>query len=302
MPEGLQCQVSQGSIGGQIGQSLTIGGDAAALMAAFAMVGWGVATIVYHLPVSSSTRATAAAVRDHALFAAVLSGLGSAIAKLVEFALQKAAEYAGSKIYAPDTMLHFNLNSATVAGTLLAFFAAIMAIGPALPVIGAFLTFVVGVIYSPAIAILGTILVMAAVNAASYFVLVNSMFVAFPVGIALYAAPGRVAKGIGAFLISLSVVSYVALPILPHITATLMSVTGGGVSASDLNSVLQEICSRASQQVDINTFLGLFKPTEWYGKLQQWLTGIVVSSVLLALIFAAARALSHSLGGVSASL
>lgn len=283
--------------------SLTVGADAAALMAVFAAIGWGVATIVYHLPVSSSTRATAASVRDHALFAAVLAGLGNAIATLVDYAMRQAAAYAGSRIYSPETMLNFNINSATTAGFVLTFLSSVMAVGPVLPGLGAALTFLVGVIYAPAIAVLGTILVMSAVNAASYFILVNSMYLIFPVGIVLFASPGRVAKGIGAFLISLSVVSYIALPILPHITATLMSVVSdGSVGQADLNDALRKICAQASSEVDIGKFFGLLNPLGWYKDLMAWLVGVVAGSVLLALLFAAARALSHSLGGVSASL
>jgi hypothetical protein len=274
------------------------------LMAVFAAIGWAVASIVYHLPVSSSTRATAASIRDHALFAMVLAGTGSAIGELARFALNQAAGYIGQeKALDPKIMYDFNRNSATIAGTILAFFAGAMAVGPAIPVIGTIFSFVFGVIYAPAVAILGTLMVLAAMNAAGYYILHNSMLVIFPLGLALFASPGKIAKGLGAFLISLALVSYIALPILPYIVASLMSVTaGGGVNPSELSDLLKNICQKASSSFDINVFLNLINPLGWYGDLMKWLIAVAASSFLLALILAAARALSHSLGGVSANL
>jgi hypothetical protein len=274
------------------------------LMAVFAAIGWAVASIVYHLPVSSSTRATAAAIRDHALFAMVLAGTGSAIGELASYVLNQAVGYIGAeKALDPKIMYDFNRNSATIAGTILAFFAGAMAVAPALPVIGTILAFVVGVIYAPAVAILGTLMVMAAMNTVGYYILNNSMLTIFPIGLALFAAPGKIAKGLGAFLISLALVSYVALPIAPYIVASLMSVTaGGGINLNELKKLLDNICQKASTDFDINVFLNLINPKGWYGDLMVWLIAVAASSFLLALILAAARALSHSLGGVSASL
>jgi hypothetical protein len=277
--------------------------DAASLMAVFAAIAWGVSSIIYHLPVSSSTRATAASIRDHALFAMVLAGTGSAIGKLVEFALDKAANYAGATKVGPEFMYWFNVNSAISAGTILAFFATVLAIGPVIPIIGAFLSYAAAVIYSPATAILGIILITAAMNSVGYYILSNSMQIIFPIGIVLFASPGRIAKGIGAFLISLAVVSYVALPILPHLVASLLSVTSqGSINADQLSNVIQKLCDKAQNPFNVDTFLKLFSPIEWYKDLYLWLLVVVASAFLLSLIIAAARALSQSLGGVSASL
>jgi len=274
------------------------------LMAVFAAIGWAVASIVYHLPVSSSTRAAAASIRDHALFAMVLAGTGSAIGELARYALEQAVGYIGAgNALDPKIMYDFNRNSATLAGTILAFFAGAMAVGPAIPVIGVIISFVVGVIYAPATAILGTLMIMAAMNTVGYFILANSMMIIFPIGLALFASPGKIAKGLGAFLISLALVSYIALPIAPYIVASLMSVTaGGGANPNELTNLLGNICRRASSNPGIDEFLGLINPLQWYGDLVKWLTSVAASSFLLALILAAARALSHSLGGVSASL
>jgi hypothetical protein len=274
------------------------------LMAVFAAIGWAVASIVYHLPVSSSTRATAASIRDHALFAMVLAGTGSAIGELARYALDQAVGYIGAdRALDPKIMYDFNRNSATIAGTILAFFAGAMAVGPVIPVLGTLLSFVVGVIYAPAVAILGTLMVMAAMNTVGYFILANSMLIIFPIGLALFAAPGKIAKGLGAFLISLALVSYIALPIAPYIVASMMSVTaGGGINPNELATLLDNICQKASSSFDINVFLNLINPLGWYGDLMKWLIAVAASSFLLALILAAARALSHSLGGVSANL
>jgi hypothetical protein len=129
------------------------------------------------------------------------------------------------------------------------------------------------------------------------------MLIIFPIGLALFVAPGKIAKGLGAFLISLALVSYVALPIAPYIVASTMSVTaGGGVNPNELEKVLDSVCRRAKSNPGIDDFLGLVNPLQWYGDLMKWLIAVAASSFLLALILAAARALSHSLGGVSASL
>gem|GEM_PF-1576722 len=292
------------TFGGNKASYLEIDQNAAALMAVFAGIGWAVASIIYHLPVSSSTRATAAAVRDHALFAMVLAGTSSAIGKLVDFVLDKAAEYSGATKMGFDFMFWFNVNSAVAAGTILAFFAAVLAVGPVIPIIGAFLSYAAAVVYSPATAILGVIILpTATINSVGYFILSNSMRIIFPIGVVLFAAPGRIAKGIGAFLISLAVVSYVVLPILPHIVASLLSVTSNGsIDANSLDKVIKKLCEKAQSPFSVDTFLKLFTPIDWYKDLYLWLLAVVASAFLLSLIIAAARALSQSLGGVSASL
>jgi hypothetical protein len=296
-----QCGMNPGEFGTL--PNLGIGFDEASLMAVFAAIAWGISSIIYYLPVSSSTRATAASIRDYALFAMVLAGTGSAIGKLVEYTLDKAAAYAGATKVGPDFMFEFNKNSAISAGTILAFFAAVLAIGPVIPIIGAFLSYAAAVVYSPATAILGIVLVTAAMNSVGYFILSNSMRIIFPIGIVLFASPGRIAKGIGAFLISLAVVSYVALPISPHIVAALLSVASdGSIDAISLGQVINKLCEKAQNPFSVETFLKLFTPVEWYKDLYLWLLAVVASAFLLSLILAAARALSQSLGGVSASL
>jgi hypothetical protein len=297
-----QCGMNPGEFGTL--PALKIGFDEASLMAVFAGIAWGISSIIYHLPVSSSTRATAASIRDHALFAMVLAGTGSAIGKLVEFALDKAAAYAGATKVGPDFMFEFNKNSAISAGTILAFFAAVLAVGPVIPIIGAFLSYAAAIVYSPATAILGMIILpTSTINSVGYFILSNSMRVIFPIGIVLFAAPGRIAKGVGAFLISLAVVSYVTLPILPHIVAALLSVASdGSIDAKSLSLVINKLCEKARSPFSVDTFLKLFTPIDWYRDLYVWLLAVVASAFLLSLIIAAARALSQSLGGVSASL
>jgi hypothetical protein len=273
----------------------------AELMAVFAGIGWAVSSIIYYLPVSSSTRATAATVRDHALFAAILAGMGSAIASLVDFILSQAAGYAGGQLPAATIFL-FNALSAVAASVIMGFFSAVMAAGPAIPVLGAFLSFIVAVVYFPVAAIIGTILIFSATNSVGYFILLNSMPVLFPVGMVLYAVPGRYAKGIGAYLISLAVVSHVALPILPIIVAQMMNAVGAGIDAAGLARwISSTICGKATN-VSIDTFLSLLNPMNWFLAIVQWFVGVMVSAFLLVMVHAAARALSHSLGGVSANL
>jgi hypothetical protein len=284
---------------------LEIDQNAAALMAVFAGIGWAVASIIYYLPVSSSTRATAAAVRDHALFAMVLAGTGAALRQLAEFILNQAAAFAkiGNNLPSHTLMYDFNFNSALIAGSVLAWIAGLLAIGPSIPVIGTILSFVLGVVYAPGTAILAGIMVMSAMNAAGYFILHNSMMLIFPIGMALFAAPGKLAKGLGAFLISLSLVSYIALPILPWTVASVTSVAAGGsIDPKSLKEVVEKICDMSSSNPTVAGFFALVWPWEWYDKIIKWLIMVATSSFLLALTVAAARALSQSLGGVSANL
>jgi len=290
---------------------LDISKEAAALMAVFAGIGWAVASIIYYLPVSSSTRATAAAIRDHALFAMALAGTGAALRQLTQFILFEAAKLAGVGSGYQDQLVNlhrvmydFNFNSAIVAGTALAWLGTMLAIGPVIPVLGTILTFAAGVIYAPGTAMLAGIMIAAAMNAAGYFILHNSMMLIFPIGMALFAAPGRLAKGLGAFLISLSIVSYVALPILPWIVSSVTNVAaGGGVDPKSMMDTLNEICEMSrTDNTTVAGFFALWPPTGWYEKITRWLIMVATSSFLLALVVAAARALSHSLGGVSANL
>jgi len=295
------------TFGGNKASYLEIDQNAAALMAVFAGIGWAVASIIYHLPVSSSTRATAAAVRDHALFAMVLAGTGTALRQLAEFILKQAAAYAGIGKDLPlpshSLMYDFNFNSALIAGSVLAWLAGLLAIGPSIPVIGTLFSFVIGVVYAPGTAILAGIMVMSAMNAAGYFILHNSMMLVFPIGMALFAAPGKLAKGLGAFLISLSLVSYIALPILPWTVASVTSVAAGGsIDPNSLKEVVMKICDMSSSNPTVAGFFALVWPWDWYDRIIKWLIMVATSSFLLALTIAAARALSHSLGGVSANL
>jgi hypothetical protein len=151
---------------------------------------------------------------------------------------------------------------------------------------------------------LAGIMIAAAMNAAGYFILHNSMMLIFPIGMALFAAPGRLAKGLGAFLISLSIVSYIALPILPWIVSSVTNVAaGGGVDPESMMNTLNEICQMSrTDNPTVAGFFALWPPTGWYEKITKWLIMVATSSFLLALVVAAARALSHSLGGVSANL
>jgi hypothetical protein len=289
------------------GSSLVIKEDAAALMAVFAGIGWAVATIVYHLPVSSSTRATAASIRDHALFAMVLAGTGSAISQLVSYITQKAAEYVTgvpNPEMDPSLMLTFNVVSVALSATFLSILTGLFAIGPSIPVIGTFLTFAAAVVYSPAAALLGVILVTSAMNSVGYFILSYSMTTLFPVGIVLFASPGRIAKGLGALFVSLAIVSHIALNVLPYIVAALMSAIPGGVNVKDLLIFLQNLGSECekNRMVGADAFLALFNPMSWYMLFIQWFVGVIASSFLLVMVYAAARALSQSLGGVSVNL
>jgi hypothetical protein len=282
---------------------LEIDQNAAALMAVFAGIGWAVASIIYYLPVSSSTRATAAAVRDHALFAMVLAGTGAALRQLAQFILNQAAAYIGQTPASHTLMYDFNFNSALIAGSVLAWITGLLAIGPSIPVIGTIFSFVLGVVYAPGTLLLGTIMVMSAMNAAGYYILHNSMMLIFPIGVALFAAPGKLAKGLGAFLISLSLVSYIVLPILPWTVASVTSVaTGGSIDPNSLKEVVEKICEMSSSNPSVAGFFALVWPWDWYDRIIKWVIMVATSSFLLALTVAAARALSHSLGGVSANL
>jgi hypothetical protein len=201
-------------------------------------------------------------------------------------------------------MLTFNIVSVVLSATFLSILTGLFAIGPSIPVIGAFLTFAAAVVYSPAAALLGVILVTSAMNSVGYFILSYSMTTLFPVGIVLFASPGRIAKGLGALFVSLAIVSHIALYVLPYIVAALMSAIPGGVNVKDLLVFLQNLGSECekNKMVGVDAFLALFNPMSWYMLFIQWFVGVIASSFLLVMVYAAARALSQSLGGVSVNL
>lgn len=206
--------------------SLSIGPEHAALMAAFAAVGWVVGTVIHSVPTfSSSTRAAAASVRDHALVAAFLAGVGSAVASLVDFVLSSA----GLSNVTHGTMVSFLQSSATYSGVLMSLFGAILSVLPALPVVGLGLTIGAFTVLGPLSVVLGIIFTMSVSQFAIYFFLLNAMMIVFPIGMVLIAAPGKVAKGAGSFLVSLAVVSYIMMPLSPVAVA---SVVKNGSSAS----------------------------------------------------------------------
>jgi hypothetical protein len=91
---------------------------------------------------------------------------------------------------------------------------------------------------------------------------------------------------------------------LPWIVSSVTNVAaGGGVDPKSMMDTLNEICemSRADNPT-VAGFFALWPPIGWYEKITRWLIMVATSSFLLALVVAAARALSHSLGGVSANL
>jgi len=280
--------------------------DALPLMGVFAAVGWAVGVIVSVLPgISASTRAHAAAVRDHALIAAFLAGVAAAIGRAAEWVLNDVFRGAGASISSHWTIYHFFLNSAILAGGIMAMIGVLSTVA-VVPLIGPFLAFYAGVVLGPSTLILTTILVVSAFQAATLMVMLLAMPVVYPAGFALMAAPGRIAKGLGAFLISLSLVLYVMTPIMPFAIASIASVAREDFKAdpSDLSSTLSKICERAKETFNpTDVVSSLIKsPIDYYNDLFLWLMMVVTGAFLVALSIALARALSHSIGGVSASI
>ncbi len=273
------------------------------LMGVFAAVGWAVGAIVSVLPgLSASTRAHAASVRDHALVAAFLAGIASAIGSAAEWVLATVASGGGAAVSSHWTAIDFFLRSAIIAGFIIGAIGAASAVA-VVPVVGPFLAFMAGVVYGPSTLILTTIIIMSVFQSATLIVTLNAIPLIYPAGFALIAAPGRIAKGVGAFLISLSLVMYVAAPLIPYAMASVASVTRGfALNPSDLSSVLNTICQRTSNFAGDAAALLFQLPWDYYADLYVWLVMVVAGAIIVALALAAARALSHSIGGVSASI
>ncbi len=276
------------------------------LMGVFAAVGWAVGTIVSVLPgLSASTRAHAAAVRDHALVAAFLAGVASAIGSAADWVLRTVlAGGAGAAVSSHWAAIDFFIQSAVLAGFIIGVIGAASAVASVIPVLGPALAFMAGVVYGPSTLILTTIIIMSVFQSATLLVTLNSLPLIYPAGFALMAAPGKVAKGLGAFLISLSLVMYVAAPIIPYAIASVASVTRGlQVDPGILSQALSRICSLAQGlgAEDVSAVL-LRTPPDYYAELYTWLVMVVAGAIIVALALAAARALSHSIGGVSASI
>lgn len=281
------------------------------LMAVFAAIGWAVATMIMYLPgISSQTRATAASIRDHAFLVAVLTGLGTGIGELVKTVLNYAIQIAsgGSGGAISHAFLHeFFRNSALLSGILVAFVAGLIAAASALPVVGMAVSIAAGVLFTPAMAIISTIFVMSVAGFGTSFFLENVIYFGIPIGLALVSVPGKFAKGLGVFLMSLAMVAYVGLPVAPYAIAAVLggfSREGGGFSIEGVWNALRRLCEVAKPEEGVvkAAFNLLTNPLNFYSDLSQWFLAVVVASIVIVLLFAAARALSHSMGGVSASL
>lgn len=280
--------------------------DALPLMGVFAAVGWAVGVIVSVLPgVSASTRAHAAAVRDHALIAAFLAGVAGAIGRAADWVLRDVIG-GGLNVTTTShwTAYDFFLHSAIISGLIIAAIGALSTVA-VIPLIGPFLAFFAGVVLGPSTLILTTILVVSALQAATLLVALQAIPIVYPAGFALMAAPGRIAKGLGAFLISLSLVMYVMAPVIPFVMASIVSKSFAGESkvGSDPIQMLTRICETAKMQFNPQDVVwSLLNPFQYYKDLFAWLLTVLAGALLVALSIALARALSHSIGGVSASI
>ena len=269
-------------------------GSGIALAGALAGLGYVIGTVLSYVPgVSSTTRSMGASMRDYALVALIFASASGGIASLLNEVI--AASIPGSP--ADCNLLKDFYYISTVKSTIiLGAIGAIAAALPLIPVVGVALSLAWSVVMAPAVIVLGAIILPVSIF---QWVLLEVFTIAgpfmFPAAVAAIAAPNRILKGLGGVLLAFSTVFYAALPLIPW-------AMGAVLNTDNPTALIEELANRASTWNAVSGIFELVNIPGFYMDLGKWVMITFVGMILIAIALAAARGLSQSLGGVSASV
>jgi len=271
--------------------------DAIGVAVALCMIGYAVGNIIRFLPgVSRSTRASTASMVDYAIACLMFAAFVGGIVGLLDSVI--TAFVPASYVKNPEScklVEQFFSNSAWKAVTIIGGLGAIAAALPFIPVVGAAISIAFTVAVAPLLIILGAIInyvIVAAFKWAGPFL--------FPAGVAAIAAPNRLLKGLGAVLISFAIVFYTALPVIPYAVISIMGWSGPEEFLKELGKYEDQI--ESLKENPTAGIFDVFNIADFYNKVIDWAVACLLTAVFIAIAFAAARGLSHSIGGVSASV
>jgi len=278
-------------------------GDAIGLAVALCMVGYAVGNIIRFLPgVSRSTRASAASMVDYAVACLMFAAFVGGIVGLLDSVITAFVPASYVKDPASCKLVEeFFSNSAWKAVTIIGGLGAIAAALPFIPVVGAAISIAFTVAVAPLLIILGAIILPTSVL--NYVIVAAFKWAGpflFPAGVAAIAAPNRLLKGLGAVLISFAIVFYTALPVIPYAVISIMGWSGPEEFLKELGKYENQI--ESLKESPTAGIFDVFNIADFYNKVIDWAVACLLTAVFIAIAFAAARGLSHSIGGVSASV
>lgn len=264
---------------------------------ALSLIGYAVGNIIRFLPgVSRSTRASAASMVDYSIACLMFASLSGGMMGLLDAVI-------GAFTPVSDCSLveEFFLNSIWKAAALIGGLGGVAAALPFIPVVGAAISIAFTVAVAPLLIILGSIILpMSTIN----YVVVEAFKWAgpflFPAGVAAMAVPNRLLKGLGAVLISFAIVFYTALPLIPYAVTSIMGWSSPQEFLKKFDDYQKQIDSLKEKPAA--GIFDVFDITKFYKVVIDWAMACLLTAVIVAITFAAARGLSQSLGGVSASV
>ncbi|RLI34243.1 hypothetical protein DRO55_06740 [Candidatus Bathyarchaeota archaeon] len=277
--------------------------DAVGVAVALSLLGYAVGNLIRFLPgVSRSTRASAASMVDYAvaclMFAAFAGGIvGLLDSVITAFVPAPYLEDPASCKLVED----FFQNSVWKAAAIIGGLGGIAAALPFIPVVGAAISIAFTVAVAPLLIILGSIILPT--SALNYVIVAAFKWAGpflFPAGVAAIATPNRLLKGLGAVLISFAIVFYTALPIIPYAVISIMGWSGPEEFLKTLGEYESQI--ESLKESPTAGIFDVFNITKFYETVIDWAVACLLTAVFVAIAFAAARGLSQSLGGVSASV
>jgi len=195
----------------------------------------------------------------------------------------------------------FFLNSLWKAATLIGGLGGVAAALPFIPVVGPAISIAFTVAVAPLLIILGSIILPTSVL--NYVIVAAFKWAGpflFPAGVAAMAVPNRLLKGLGAVLISFAIVFYTALPLIPYSVVSIMGWSSPQEFLKELGQYQKQIDSLKEKPAA--GIFDAFNIAKFYEIIIDWAEACLLTDVFIAIAFAAARGLSHSIGGVSASV
>jgi len=273
--------------------------DSVGLAVALSMLGYAVGNIIRLLPgVSRSTRASAASMVDYSIACLMFASLAGGIVGLLDAVI---GAFVPASAYDCSVVEEFFLYSLWKAAGLIGGLGAVAAALPFIPMIGAALSIAFTIAVAPILIVLGVIILpTSAVNYVTVAAFKWAGPFLFPAGVAAIAVPNRLLKGLGAVLISFAIVFYTALPLIPYAIVSIMGWSSPGEFLSGLEKYQDQI--ESLKQKPVAGVFDIFNIANFYKMVIDWTIACLLTAVVVAIAFAAARGLSQSLGGVSAGV
>ncbi len=271
--------------------------SAVGVAVSLSMLGYAVGNLIRFLPgVSRSTRASAASMVDYAVACLMFAAFSGGIVGLLDAVIGAFTPVSDCAV-----VEEFFSNSLWKAAGLIGALGGIAAALPFIPVVGAAISIAFTVAVAPLLIILGAIILPT--SALNYVIVAAFKWAGpflFPAGVAAIAVPNRLLKGLGAVLISFAIVFYTALPLAPYAVVSIM----GWSSPSEFLGKLDEYQGQIDSLKESPTagIFDVFNITNFYKVVIDWAVACLLTALIVAIAFAAARGLSQSLGGVSASV